>query len=171
MVANPLQVANRAVHHEAAALGRLHDVVEEVVADDRAALSHAEQIDDQHVAGLQHVHRHLVVHPTESGRLRLGVDHAIQVRTHGHELHRERAPDQLLAGMQDLKAVFVLIAEALAGQHRQDFLGRHVARALDQAIRHLRPSVGKPLERVLRCPLDHLFFGQREQLRVRDAAA
>ena len=112
------QVADRAVDHQAAALGRLHDVVEEVVADDRAALLLAEQVDHQHVARLQHVDRDLIVQPrpvpapalfaviTPSTSGRTGMNCTVNAR-----------PTSFLPGMQHLEAVFVLVAKTLARQH------------------------------------------------------
>ena len=155
------------VHHEPAAVGRLHDVVEEVVADDRAALLLAEEIDDQHVARLQHVDDGWLESRSSPGGLwpspasdsstsgRIGMNCAVKAR-----------PDQLLAGMEDLEAVLVLVPEALPRQHRPDLLGRQTARALDQGVGHLRPAVREPLERILRAECDELVLRQPEHLRV-----
>ena len=167
-----IEIPDRAVNHQAASLRRLHDVVEEIVADDRAALSLSEQIHDQHVARLQHVDRRLIVHALEAGGLRAGVDDAVEIRPQRHELHGERAADQPLVGMQNLKAVFVdtdcrkLLPPAGSADHTSS--ADMPARPLDQAVRDLRPAVGEPLERVLRRQLDHLLLGEREQLRVRE---
>ena len=123
-VPDPFKVANRAVDDESRASGALHDVVEEVVANDGPVLVHAEEVDHQHIARLEHVDRDLVVHAADAKRLCVGIDHRVQVGTHGHELHREGAPDELLTWMQNLEAVGELVAVVLAGQHRQHFLGR-----------------------------------------------
>ena len=155
-----------AVDHQAGALGRLHHVVEQVVADDGAALGLAEEIDHQNVARLQHVDRDLVVHAVEAGGLGLGVDHRVEVGAHRHELHGERPADQLLVRMEDLEAIFVLVPESLARQDREDLFGRQPAGALDQPVRHLRPAVGKPVERVVAGPRSHLLFREVEQLRA-----
>ena len=144
--------------------GSLHDVVEEVVADDGPVLVHAEEVDNEHIAGLEHVDRDLVAHAADAKGLCVGVDHGVQVGTHGHELHRERATHELLVWMQNLEAVGELVAVALAGQHREHFFGGQASRPLDEPVRHLRPAIGEPLVRVLRRPPDHLVLAEGEEL-------
>jgi predicted component of type VI protein secretion system len=96
-----LQVPNGAVHDQPAALRRLHDVVEELVADDGAAFLLAEEIHDKHVPRLKHVDRPLVVHARKPRRLRPRVDGAVEIRPQRHELEREGAADQLRARVED----------------------------------------------------------------------
>src|SRR4029077_11132786 len=55
-----VEVANAAVNDQTTAVGGAHRVVEEIVADDRAANFLAEEIDDQDVARLEHVDGELV---------------------------------------------------------------------------------------------------------------
>ena len=62
------QIADSTVDHDSAALGGLHDVVEEIVAGHRAAFFLPEQVHHQHVAGLQHVNGVLVVERVDSSR-------------------------------------------------------------------------------------------------------
>ena len=138
---NAFEVADRAVHDQPGALRGLHDVVEEVVANDRASFLLAEQIHHQHVARLEHVDRGLVVQPADSRRLRLRVDDGVEVGTEGHELHGERAAYELLAGVKNPEAVRVLVPEALAGQDRQHFLRRQ-RRARARSARR-GPSAGR----------------------------
>ena len=164
---NAFEVPDRAVDHQAPALRGFHDVVEEVVADDRAAFLLAEQIHHQHVARLQHVDRHLVVQARQSGRFRFRGDHAVEIGAQRHELHGEGTADELLAGVQHPEAVGVLVAKTLSRQDREDFLGGQAARALDERVGDLGPAVGKPLERVLRGVFDQLLLRQGEQLGVR----
>ena len=163
---NALEVADRAVDDETGAFRGLHDVVEQVVADDRAALFLTEEIDDQHVTRLQHVDGRLIRHPAQSGRLRPRVDEGLEIGTERHELHREGATDQPLSGMKNPEAICVLVSESLPRQNGQHFLGRQPAGSFDEAIRHLRPAVGEALERILRRQLDHLLFVQGVQLRA-----
>ena len=54
-VGDAVEIAEGAIHNETAALGGLHDVVEEIVADDGAAFFLPEQVHHQHIARLQHV--------------------------------------------------------------------------------------------------------------------
>ena len=151
-----------------AALRGLHDVVEEVVADDRPAFLLAEQIHDQHVARLQHVDRHLVVQPRQPGALAFALITPSRSGRSGMNCTVKARPTSFLPGCRTWKPSGVLVAEVLARQDREDFLGRQAPRPLDQRVGNLGPAVGKPLERVLRRELDHLILGQREQLRVRE---
>ena len=160
------EVPDRAVHHQATALRGLHDVVEQVVADDRAVLRLAEQIHHQHVAGLEHVDRRLVVQAGQPGRLRFRGGHAVEVGAQRHELHRERTADQSLPGMQHPEAVGVLVAKALPREDGEDLFGGQAARPLEERVRDLGPAVGEPLERILRGVLDQLLLRQGEQLGV-----
>ena len=153
-----------AVHDQAAGLGGLHDVVEEVVAHDRPAVLLAEQVHHQHVPGLQHVDRGLVEHARLSGRLRAVVDHALEVRPQGHELHGERAPGQLQARMQDAEVARVLVAEAFLREDGEHLLRGKTAGALDQRVGNPGAAVGEALERVLGRELDHLVLRDREDL-------
>src|SRR5262245_47423154 len=86
---NAIQVSNGAIDDQAGGLRSFHEVVEKVVAYNCAAFLLPEQVDDQHVAWLQHVYRDLVVHTGQSRCLRLRVDHAIEIGTKRHELHGE----------------------------------------------------------------------------------
>ena len=153
------QVADRAVHHQAAALRRLHDVVEQVVADDRAAFLLAEQIHHQHVARLQHVDRRpgcscaacpaafafALTTPSRSGRS--GMNCTVKAR-----------PTSFLPGCRTRKPSAYWLRKPCPGQDREDLLRGQPARALDQRVGHLRPAVGEPLERVLRGVLDQLLL-------------
>ena len=163
---NAFEVADRAVDDETGAFRGLHDVVEQVVADDRPTLFLTEEIDHQHVTGLQHVDGRLIRHPAQSGRLRPRVDEGLEIGTERHELHREGAAYQPLSGMKNPEAVCVLVAESLPRQYGQHFLGRQTAGSFDEPIGYFRPAVGKALERILRRQLDHLLFVQGVQLRA-----
>jgi hypothetical protein len=158
------QVADGPIHHQPPVLRGLHDVVEQVVPDDRPALFQAEQIHHEHVPRLQHVDGGLVDHAAEPRRLGMVLHHRVEVRTRRHELERERAAGQLQVRVEDSEVARPLIAEALLGQHGPDFLRGESAGPLDERVRDLGPAVGEPLERVLRRELDHLVPGQREEL-------
>ena len=66
--------------------------------------------------------------------------------------------------MQDAEAVFVLVPETFAGQHRKHFFGREAASPLDQIVRHLGPAIRKTVERVLRGKRDQVVLAQRKHL-------
>src|SRR4029450_3117136 len=70
--------------------------------------------------------------------------------------------------MQHLETIGVLVTESLAWQHSEDLLGGESTRPLHQLVGDSRPSVRESIERILRAVRDELFFGQREQLGVRE---
>ena len=55
-----VEISNAAVNDEAAFVRGCHDVVEEIVADDGSINFFAEQINDQDIAGLEHIDGHLI---------------------------------------------------------------------------------------------------------------
>ena len=147
-------------------LGRLVDVVEQVVADDGALGALAEEVGDEDVARLQLVERVL---------MRVGLDaclggvrgqRAHDVRARRHELGGEGAAGHLRAGMQHLEAVGPLVAVVLAGQDRPHVLGGHPLGLLDERVGDLRAAVGEAVERIVRGDLDDLLARELEQLRV-----
>ena len=163
----PFEIADRPVDDEPPALGRLVDVVEQVVTDDGAALLLAEEVDDQHVAWLQLIDGELVAEARDVGGLRVRVEHLFDVGSHRHELHGEGAPDELCAGVENAEAVLVLVPEALPRQHGEDVFGGEGPRSRDQRVGHLRPPVRQSFERVLRGVGHQLLARQREQLGLR----
>src|SRR2546423_1693175 len=68
--------------------------------------------------------------------------------------------------MQYLETIFVLVPELAVRQYGPDLLRGQAASALNRRIGHLRPTVRKTVERILRGQLSQLLPIQRPQLRV-----
>ena len=92
--------------------GGFPDVVSELVADESAAIGLAEQVDDDHVVRAEHVDNGLIAQATHAPLRRLVLHAFGDVGPQRHELDGERAPDQPLAGIEDLPVARELIRES-----------------------------------------------------------
>src|SRR5260370_41021788 len=81
-----IQIANAAIDHQPCAASGFHHIEEEIVADEGSVHLLAEKVDDQHVAGLQHVDGGLIHQALESVLFGLGLCNIVHVGPRGDEL-------------------------------------------------------------------------------------
>src|SRR5258706_2987772 len=127
---NAIWIANATIDDQTAAFCCGHHIVKEIVADDRSTHFLAKDIDNQNVAGLEHVNGGLVGEVRQAVLLGFGVGDVFEVRPLWHKLNCKGAANHRLLWMQDSEAVGILIVEAFILQDRPDFLGRELARLL-----------------------------------------
>ena len=183
-LADAFQVADTSIHHQAAALGGPHDVMEEIVADDGAAFLLSVDVHHQDVAGLQHVDHGLVPQVVDAFGAGLVVHHGVQVGARRHESHGDGPADHFLGGMENLPAAGVLAVGVAAAATRalsgaafsrrrsavgpiddELFTGK-AARAFQQAVGNLGTPVGEAISGPGWRVFDHLLAGPGPQLCV-----
>src|SRR5262245_1468666 len=92
-IGDAIEIADAAIDYQTT-FGGLVDVIEKIVADDRASDFLAEEIDDQHVARLEHVDRRLIVKTALTFGFELRLDCVFDVSARRHELYGESAAHQ-----------------------------------------------------------------------------
>ena len=126
---------------------RSFDVVGGVLADHAAGVGVGVGIDNEHVALLQHVDGGLV---GEAGAVVGGLPLLLidvgDVRAEGHKLESHRAADEVPGGIDDLKAIDVLVGISLADDGEY-FLGGHGAELFKEGVRDLRAAIRRSVQK------------------------
>src|SRR5262249_16056899 len=161
---NSVQVTNAAIHDQAASACGLIHIEEQIVTNDGTAPLFAEEIDYQHICGLQHVDCGLIEKALAQRLLSPGLRNIIHVFAQRHELDGECTAHHHLAWMQDLESIRVLIVESLRLQDRPHLFGRKFSGAFDQRIGNFGSAIGQAIEWILRGVVDQVLSGELNQL-------
>jgi hypothetical protein len=125
---NAIEISNAAVDHQTAAFCRGHHIEKKIVADYCSADFLAEDVDNEDIAGLEHVNGSLVGQMRQAALLGFGVGDVFEVWPLRHELNCKGTANHGLIGMENAEAVGELVVEAFFLQDRPDFLGGELAR-------------------------------------------
>src|SRR5205823_1530273 len=99
---NDLSEPEHRTIHDHTGARRLPYIVGELVAYEGPAVDFPKQVDYDHVIGLKHVNYSLVAQTPKTLLLRLRLHGLGYIGPCRHELNSEGAPDQFLAGIEDL---------------------------------------------------------------------